>query len=207
MKIGTITIAEPREVTQYYECAAWYRKMICDPGTFDVNLHLSPECWPQWILFGQPATVTGSCFDSLFCGNIIRAKRDEDVGQRADYTTQLYAYLIQTQKIGTINLLPEWEWLRLDSKEWAPHTRRLRIVRAFKSNRFDVKRVELSDDPNAFTVVVSTDLGEEPICLKCDEWNLYHQDCSGDYLLGDIREWYYRDDLYKLRTGEHKRQN
>ncbi len=124
--IGTITIKERRTERQLYECAAWYKDIDLDPGTFNITLTFSPECWPYWILFKQEGTVVGSCFDALYCGTVIAAKRDEDKGQRSDYGYQLYAYNLRTLELGEVNLLPEWQWLLKDYKEWSPHIQELR---------------------------------------------------------------------------------
>jgi len=124
--IGTITVKEQREERQLFECAAWYKDLLLDTGTFNITLTFSPECWPYWILWKQGGTVLGSCFDALWCGTVISAKRDEDKGQRSDFGYQLYAYSLRTLELGEVNLLPEWQWLLKDSAEWGPHVKELR---------------------------------------------------------------------------------
>lgn len=211
VKIGTITIDQPKEAMRTYECAAWYTKLILDPGTFDLTMDFSPEMSPYWLFWKQSGTVTGSCFDSLFCGNLIRAKRDEDVGQRQEYHHQLYAYYLCENKLtaGVVKLDPDWQWLTLPHQQWRPHCNRLRVLRDMRSTRiFDIQGVTF--DGPMFTVTFKTpDNGVEMVTLSVDDnWHLIQHDCSGDKDLSalyepgkDIREYYH---LWTVFWGWHK---
>lgn len=204
-KIGTITVPHKRTVTQTYECAAWYRQIVLEPGTFDVTLGFTWYGSPDFALFGQSGTVIGSCFDSLFCGNLIAKKRDQDIGEKADYTTALRAYLLNEQTIGTLNLAPEWLWILLDHKQWRPHTNRLRVLRSMEGHKFDIVKVDVEGQSEHFTVHVRHGGEIVPICLSIgnDSFILTRHDCSGDYPLCDIREDGLWRAIYDLkRRGE-----
>jgi len=188
VKIGTITIAQPLNVQRSYECAAWYKNLTLDPGTFDVTLSFSPEMWPYWIYWTQPGTVTSDCFDSLFCGNLIAPNRNRDVGKREDYTHQTYTYLLKdTSHVLTLD--PEWAWLSQDSKTWRPHVCRLRVLREMRASRmFNITAVRV-DSPEMFTVTLETPSnGTEMVTLSVNaDYHLIQHDCSGDKDLSPYR--------------------
>lgn len=97
-KIDTVTIAEGQTATKTYECAAWYKNLALTPGTYDVfglfekyspYSGVKPEFVGKeeikWVTYTVPGVVTGDCFDSLFCGNLIAPHRNEHVGEPETY--------------------------------------------------------------------------------------------------------------------------
>lgn len=194
MKIGTITIETVRQATEHYECAAWHRSYDLAPGTSDLSLTLNPECWPQFVCFGQEGTVTSSCFDSLYCGQILRPHRNEDVGQKHRHATQLYAYQLAEQTIGKVELLPEWQWLMLPCEEWRNHVNRFRFLRLLKSENLALSSPKLLEEsPDSFEVAVGTKDGTASTTFrfKIDEKYIVTAitaDASMGIRLGDLRE-------------------
>jgi hypothetical protein len=181
--IGTLEITEPRKYRQSYECAAWYEDAILDPGIFDLTLSFSPELWPDAVYWGQMGTVTGDCFDSLWCGNLIKAHRNERVGERKKYSDWMRAYQFCTQKIGTLNLLPEWQWLLLDSGLWSPHVSRLQSLRTMRQVGMKIVSVKLGEGTN-FVVSVDDGKGGWEIPFSIEDHNLKF----GGNVLFDTRE-------------------
>ena len=43
IRIGTLKILSPREETQHYECALWYKTVECPPGEYPVYAYLYPH--------------------------------------------------------------------------------------------------------------------------------------------------------------------
>ena len=41
VRVGTLKVTEPREVTEYYECAAWHKTVRCEPGEYPVYAYLT----------------------------------------------------------------------------------------------------------------------------------------------------------------------
>ena len=41
-RVGTLTVRQAREVTEHYECAAWYKTVRCEPGEYPVYAYLHP---------------------------------------------------------------------------------------------------------------------------------------------------------------------
>ena len=106
-KIGTVTIAEDQTATKTYECAAWYKNLSLAPGTYDVfglfekygpYSGVKPEFVGKeemkWVTYTVPGVVTGDCFDSLFCGNVIAPHRNEHVNEPATHCVQMYTYAL-----------------------------------------------------------------------------------------------------------------
>ena len=106
-KIGSVIIAEGQTTTKTYECAAWYKNLALTPGTYDVfglfekygpYSGVKPEFVGKeemkWVTYTVPGVVTGDCFDSLFCGNLIAPHRNEHVGEPETHYVQMYPYAL-----------------------------------------------------------------------------------------------------------------
>ena len=106
-KIGSVIIAEGQTTTKTYECAAWYKNLALTPGTYDVfglfekygpYSGVKPEFVGKeemkWVTYTVPGVITGDCFDSLFCGNLIARHRNEHVGEPETHYVQLYPYAL-----------------------------------------------------------------------------------------------------------------
>lgn len=48
----------------------------------------------KWITYSAPGMVTADSFDSLFCGNLIAAHRNEHVGEPETHYVQMYPYAL-----------------------------------------------------------------------------------------------------------------
>ena len=106
-KIGTVTITEGQTATKHYECAAWFKNLALTPGTYDVfglyEKHgpysgVKPEYVGKeelkLVTYSVPGVVTGDCFDSLFCGNLIAPHRNKHVGEAETHYVQMYPYAL-----------------------------------------------------------------------------------------------------------------
>lgn len=106
-KIGTVTIEEGQTATKHDECAAWYKNLALIPSTYDVfglfekygsysgvKLEFVGKEEIKWVTYAVPGVVTGDCYDSLFCGNLIAPHRNEHVGEPETHCVQMYPYAL-----------------------------------------------------------------------------------------------------------------
>lgn len=89
-KIGVFRLTEPKEYTNHYETAAWYQRVLVDPGDYDVILDTNGY---HWVLVSLPGIVTKSDFTSLWGGVAFgKSKIDEDKGKESRYVMQMNPY-------------------------------------------------------------------------------------------------------------------
>lgn len=91
--LGYLIIKEPQEFTESFECAAWYRRVVVQPGKYEVYADYLGYDRPYYAVAKLPGVVTASNFSSYFGGVMVgKGKFDEEVGQYACYVWQTYAY-------------------------------------------------------------------------------------------------------------------
>jgi hypothetical protein len=89
-KIGVFRLTEPKEYTNLYETAAWYQRILVEPGDYDVILDATQY---PWVLVSLPGIVTKSDFTSLWGGVAFgKPKIDEDKGKESKYVIQMNPY-------------------------------------------------------------------------------------------------------------------
>jgi hypothetical protein len=104
----TVTITEPIEITDAsYECAAWWKTMRSDVGSFELK-YCKPEAYrPGYYIATLPASVVADNFQSLYCGNAIGRAYDtkQNAGQRCEFTQRFEIDEFTTDK--RFNVTPE----------------------------------------------------------------------------------------------------
>lgn len=98
-KIGTMTLAEPRDLRQSYEVAAWYKTVHCEPQTVDVLAEVKDgqvvDTGIGWSLTG---TVTEAHFPSLAGGLAMTSgERPEEIGKEETVHVNPYAHALARQ--------------------------------------------------------------------------------------------------------------
>lgn len=92
-RIGTVTVTEPFERTEYMETAAWYRMHMVQPGEYAV--HTLGNTWddPYYVTVVYDSVITAQHTPPLFGGVPIGPSRHDDEGKRSKFAVQEYAYL------------------------------------------------------------------------------------------------------------------
>lgn len=88
VEIGTIRIPKGTEFENGFEVAAWHQRGVTTEDQ-TVTLYLIDG---YWVSYGYDGVCTASDFSSLFCGNRVSAKIDEDKGKTIHHSVQTYAY-------------------------------------------------------------------------------------------------------------------
>lgn len=91
--LGYLILDEPKEFTELFECAAWYKRILVQPGRYPVYAHSLGYRDPYYAVASLPGMVIGSNFSSYFGGVMVgKGKYDEDAGSPYLYHWQTYAY-------------------------------------------------------------------------------------------------------------------
>lgn len=96
VRVGYFTVREPREVTQYYECAAWHQTIRVEPGRYEVFVYLSPgdihERHISSLYVPVQGPITSACFVARLGASYGRDDGPSKVGKVADGTIHLASY-------------------------------------------------------------------------------------------------------------------
>lgn len=93
--IGRVRISKSLEVTETFECAAWFRKVKIQPGIYDLVCYpYAPEASVGHTLYATvPGVVTDACFQSRIgahYGDPNRGK--EEIGNKTETHFKLGTY-------------------------------------------------------------------------------------------------------------------
>lgn len=91
--VGTYTLTAPERFTNHYEFAAWYQEIEVQPGSYPVHGWIE-DGRVKYFLVTLPGFVTTSDFSPHFGGVPFASKHDEDKGQAASHSMQVYDYLV-----------------------------------------------------------------------------------------------------------------
>lgn len=124
VRIGTLRIATAREITRYMEVAAWFEKVLVQPGDYEVTANIGSPTGTvgdsvYWVHVRMPGVVTQSHTPSLFGGVRISSDSPHDrlrEGQPGDawisgvYGHSIAAALLKGLPVlgGTLTLDSEW---------------------------------------------------------------------------------------------------
>jgi len=97
--VGSFVLAEPTEFTTHYECAAWYKKVLVQPGTYPVYAYPRPSerDLGHTLYVDAEGEVTDASFQPLFGGVPIRGAEDSgkrEIGQREKASITIPNYAI-----------------------------------------------------------------------------------------------------------------
>jgi len=119
-KVGTLRKHGHFDHVILYETAAWYTKLKCEPGDLPVEISFTAEKWPQFAFIETQGVVIGNCHDSLWVAQVIKAHRNDRIGQWwPKVSIQRHAYNVVHHPDFTP--FPEWAWLVKPYDEWGPH--------------------------------------------------------------------------------------
>jgi len=123
VRIGTLTLAAPREFTNTYETASWFQRVLVPAGDYEVTANLDSPTGRSgstvyWVHVTMPGTAVQSFFPSSF-GGVMHGEGATDrwVGEPATarvscvYGYQLAQAIAAGQPFlgGTVTLDPAWE--------------------------------------------------------------------------------------------------
>jgi hypothetical protein len=103
VQIGWFILNEPKEFTNHYEVAAWYQRILVPAGRYPVygkfmyherEKRFTNKIADTSISCRLDGIVTASDFSSLFAGNRIGSKIDEDKGEPSHTYLNPYAHAL-----------------------------------------------------------------------------------------------------------------
>lgn len=112
VRVGTLKVTEPREVTEYYECAAWHKTVRCEPGEYPVYAYLTwcdiAEGTLGHTLYAPfEGAVTSACFVSRIGAHYGSDRGSELVGTQDRGSVRLSTYALDgAVTSGTLELDP-----------------------------------------------------------------------------------------------------
>jgi hypothetical protein len=146
-RVGTLTVREPREVTQYYECAAWHKTVRCPAGTYAVYAYLN-WCNVKEGNLGSTlyapfdGVVTSACFVNRIGSHYGSDRGPEMVGHSDNGSVKIPNYAIDDHvQSGDLVLNPalvvaqEYDSLRADGGKYTFY----RLNRESESLRDDLR--------------------------------------------------------------------
>lgn len=91
IKVGTLTVTKPLEVTNHFECADWFQKVRVEPGTYDLMGCATGEGYfcPSEFWASVPGLVTAASFRSRIGAHYGRDEGPEMVGKPAAGTIRI----------------------------------------------------------------------------------------------------------------------
>jgi len=92
-RIGWFHVNEETVFTRYYEVAAWYTNIEVQPGWYPVY----QEKPGADFFVEMPGVIVGSDFTSLFCGNRVGSKVNEDVEKEDTYVLSGWDFQLKTR--------------------------------------------------------------------------------------------------------------
>lgn len=96
VRVGFLTVREPREVTEHYECAAWHQTIRVAPGRYEVFAFLEPgdirERYIRSFYVPVSGPITSACFVARLGASYGRDEGPSKVGKLADGTIRLSTY-------------------------------------------------------------------------------------------------------------------
>jgi len=98
-RIGWFHVNEETVFTRTYEVAAWYTNIAVQPGWYPVYQQRPGEDF----FVEMPGVVVGSDFTSLFCGNRVGSKVNEDVGKEDVYVLSGWNFQLKTRNEITLD--------------------------------------------------------------------------------------------------------
>lgn len=94
--IGHVVVAAVEVKTgRGYECAAWWRETVVSPGEYPIVAEVQGGQVVDHSVSIMYRGVEGrSCFDTLWCGNLVKDNRDKDVGRPSEHRESCYAHAL-----------------------------------------------------------------------------------------------------------------
>lgn len=92
LHVGYYTVTEEREVTQYYECAAWHQTIRVAPGRYAVYAYPRGNDIGHTLYVPVSGPIASACFVSRIGASYGRDRGPETVGQTAEGSIHLNPY-------------------------------------------------------------------------------------------------------------------
>jgi len=103
LQVGTLVVTSPREVTENYECAAWHKTLVVDPGSYPVFVYLTwmdrTECHLGHTLYAScKGVVKSASFTSRLGAHHGNDHGPQLVGEVHDTTIEMATFQLGEEK-------------------------------------------------------------------------------------------------------------